>query len=78
MEAAHAAARAGGEEPAYVDHRDRTARWSDEFDNNYERNDDDDENRNADRYGRRMIHDARWVMWYKLSVTAITNHDYET
>jgi hypothetical protein len=34
--------------------RDHLARWSDEFDNEHERDDDDDENRNADRYGRRM------------------------
>ena len=79
LEVARAAARAGREEPAPYDYRVRPARWSDEFDNNHERDDDDDENRNADRYGRRM----RRVMgfYYSLSClrrrsrTTITRHD---
>ena len=61
MEAARAAARAGREEPAPYDRRDGPARWSDEFDNDHERDDNDDEYRNADRYGRRMRHTSHGV-----------------
>jgi hypothetical protein len=56
LEAARAAARAGREEPAPYDHGDRPTGWNDEFDNDHECDDDDDENCNADRYGRRMRH----------------------
>jgi hypothetical protein len=83
LEAARAAARAGREEPAPYDHRDRPTGWSDEFDNDHERDVDDDENRNADRYGRRMTRGmhrhAPWGFYslLKLSVTAIMNHDYD-
>jgi hypothetical protein len=53
---ARAAARAGCEEPTLFDHRDRPERRGDEFDNDHKRDYDEDDNRDASHYGRRMIY----------------------